>query len=169
MCGKKVPQRGQQFASMRCVPRFKCSPHVIDDHFPYPVRTMLLMQQVLTEYRGSNLWEMLMLRDSGDLGFTQPAKCDAIFKRDHIAIESGSGTSFIATSSRFKEWRTDQVFALRLINPCKGNQPVITRGRPLQRTTTLFQSHPPVVPKTKPETNTTPSRTMARSISKGST
>jgi hypothetical protein len=57
--------------------------NIVNDHFPDLLGPLILMQQVLSQCRRSDLGNMLVLGDGENFSFRQTAQSDAILDADH--------------------------------------------------------------------------------------
>jgi len=58
-------------------------PDIFHEHLANAFRTVLLMQEILAQDRGGNLWHMFVLGDGGDLRLCQAAQTNTVFKGNH--------------------------------------------------------------------------------------
>ncbi len=68
---------------MRCVFALKRRANIIHYHLLDIPLSVLLAKQILAQYRGGNLRDMLMFRDGRDFIRSKAAQCNTVFKRDH--------------------------------------------------------------------------------------
>lgn len=84
MACKKMTQRRGQLGGVLDIAGSDRRPNIIHQHLADSFRSMLLMQQILPQYRRGNFRHMFMLGDRGDLRLCQSAQADTVFKRDHL-------------------------------------------------------------------------------------
>jgi hypothetical protein len=83
---KKMAKGHEQFLRVSDPPSAERLVNIINDHGADFFSTMWLLQKIVSLSRGCDCWNMLMLPNSSHFIFTESAKSDAVFQRDHDVL-----------------------------------------------------------------------------------